>query len=558
MAEFNVNVDRWSEERVVGHVPDLAGCFVFAEDVDGVITAVPETIRQYHRWLTTLGVQMEPPPEPITVRIETVLPTARDIFPTDQQPISTSEVEWQLQLAAYNRQELLTIIGNMPADMLDWKPYAYRMSIREIAVHVGSSEMWYLSRITSPRKEPELELLPYLDWSRTAVIEALSQLNDAQRASVVTQSQGTSFPDEPWSVRKVLRRLLEHEREHITHIQEILVEWRLHFNVRLAADRARLFWSIRGLSTETMSELDVMPDWSVKDLLAHVAYYDGFHTNRMHMVANGRISEIQEIGDEAALAQYNAQLLVQFKDTPMEQAVAMLLKERSGFKATFKTIPDGVVHQNITLPWGWETSIYDWANWRYLHDEEHCQEIEKWRETLSKKQIFDSTPKYLLCTILKSTRQAFNALLPLFTETEKVMRPVCGTWSLKDVVGHLTDWEIVAVEGISALAAGQLPEFDYEIPDFDIFNNANAAKRKDQSWDDVWQDFISTREQLLAALEKTDEAALVRQFKSPWDSQLRGYYWMLIWAGHEMEHANDVRSALQLLGWPEELLAEED
>lgn len=557
MAEYDVNVDRWSEERFVGHVPDLVGCFVFAEDVDGVVTAVPETIRQYHRWLIDLGVQLDPPPEPITVRVETVLATARDIFPTDQQPISTSEVEWQLQLAAYNRQELLTIIANMPAGMLDWKPYVDRVSIREIAFHVGSSEMWYLSRITAAQDEPELELLPYLDWTRTAVIEALSQLNDAQRAAVVTQSQGTRFPDEPWSVRKVLRRLLEHEREHIAHIQEILAEWRLHFQARLAAERARLFWSIRGLSTETMTELEVMPDWSVKDLLAHVAYYDGFHTNRIHMVANGRIAEIKEIGDKAALAKYNAQLLKQFKDVPMEQAIAMLLKERSGFKATFKTIPDDVVQQEVELPWGWQTSIYQWATWRYLHDEEHCLEIEKWRETLSKKQVFDSTPKYLLRTILKSTRQAFNALLPLFTEAEKVTRPVCGTWSLKDVVGHLTDWEIVAVEGITALAAGQLPEFDYEIPDFDAFNNANAAKRQSQSWNEVWYDFVNTREQLLAALEKTDGTALARQFKSPWDSQLHGYYWMLIWADHEMEHANDVRSALQLVGWPDKLLAEE-
>ena len=558
MAEFDVNVDKWGENRYVGHVPDLAGCFAIAKDVDAVVTAVPEAIRQYHHWLTGLGVHLETPPEPITVRIEIVLPNAREIFPTDKQPISMSEVEWHLQLAQYNRQALVGIVENMPDGILDWQPAADRMSIREIARHIGSSEMWYLSRLTHLREEPELDLLAYLAWSRTAVIDTISTLDEEKYATVVTQPEGTHFPDEPWSVRKVLRRLLEHEREHIAHIDEVLAEWRLHFAARLAADRARLFWSLRGLSAETMSQLEVMPGWSVKDLLAHVAYYDGFHTNRMHMVANGRISEIQEIGEEAALAKYNAELVEQFKDAPMEQVVAMLLKERSGFKATFKTLPDDIVHQKIELPWGWQTSIYDWAIWRYLHDEEHSQEIDKWRESLDKKQVFDFTPKYLLRAMLKSTRQAFTTLLPLLTEEERVSRHVCGTWTLKDLVGHLTDWEVVAVEGMIALANGQLPEFDDEISDFDVFNNANAAKRQSQTWDDVWQDYETTREKLVAALEKTDDEVMARKFKTPWGSQVRGYYWMLIWAGHEIEHANDVRSALQLVGWPNELLAEED
>ena len=44
-------------------------------------------------------------------------------------------------------------------------------------------------------------------------------------------------------------------------------------------------------------------------------------------VANGRIDEIQEIGDDEVLAQYNTQLNEQFKDVPVEQTIAMLLKD---------------------------------------------------------------------------------------------------------------------------------------------------------------------------------------------------------------------------------------
>lgn len=124
---------------------------------------------------------------------------------------------------------------------------------------------------------------------------------------------------------------------------------------------------------------------------------------------------------------------------------------------------------------------------------------------------------------------------------------------MKDLVGHLTDWEKVALDGMHQLAAGQTPAFDYELPDFDQFNNANAAKRQGQPWDEVWADFESTRSTLLALLDVMPEEALQCVFRPPWGGQLPGYVWMLAWPGHEREHAIDVRAALKLLNWPKAL-----
>ena len=60
--------------------------------------------------------------------------------------------------------------------------------------------------------------------------------------------------------RVVLRRFLEHEREHTAQVQEILATWRAHLLARLAAERARLLWQFVGLDRRTLTKSPVFDD----------------------------------------------------------------------------------------------------------------------------------------------------------------------------------------------------------------------------------------------------------------------------------------------------------
>jgi hypothetical protein len=42
------------------------------------------------------------------------------------------------------------------------------------------------------------------------------------------------------------------------------------------------------------------------------------------------------------------------------------------------------------------------------------------------------------------------------------------------------------------------------------------------------------------------EAEWHRPFIAPWDSPINGYFWVNVWAGHDHEHAHDLRQALGL------------
>jgi hypothetical protein len=275
----------------------------------------------------------------------------------------------------------------------------------------------------------------------------------------------------------------------------------------------------------------------------------------MSKVMDGRMQEVQVFVDDEATDAHNAQRHQQLKDVPLENAIAMLLKERSGFYALLDRIPDEALHRRLQLPDGRRTQMRTWVRWRWLHDAEHAKELVQWR-----KQLPDAIkgqrmgPKYILRALLQTTRKEFLLTADLISEDERTTRPICGNWTLKDLIGHLTDWEWVGIDGLRQLAAGQTPEFNYSISlNFDEFNNPRAAARRNQPWDEVWHEFKDNRRQLLALLDAMPESQLARQFVAPWNRPITGYLWTTIWFGHEHEHAIDVRQALKISNWPKRL-----
>jgi uncharacterized protein (TIGR03083 family) len=333
-------------------------------------------------------------------------------------------------------------------------------------------------------------------------------------------------------------------------VDDMPARWQANYLARLHAERADLFWQLRGLSEETVGNMELMPGWTVKDVLAHIPFYDAAFAGRIQMVLDGRTPDLTPLSDDRGLANHNENLRQHNQAIPYEQVIAMLLKERNGFTAALQRVPDEQLRQNLTMPWGEETSIQTWATWRYTHDAEHGRQLAAWRETQPRETLRDVTPVYVLRAMLHSSRKAFQALLPLIPEPEWTTRPVCGVWTMKDLLGHLTDWEKVAVDGLRPLAAGHTPEFNYTLDSFDDFNNNNAAARSEQSWNEVRADYEATRTTLLDLLAQTSPANLQRTFMAPWGREITGGAWLLIWPGHEMEHAVDVRAALELADWP--------
>ena len=418
--------------------------------------------------------------------------------------LTHTQFEQYLAKMAAQREALLELIRPLSNAMRNWKPNNDQMSIHELLMHIGSNECWYVSKLGKRVSMPsEVTMIHFLFRSRDMVLVRLHQLSDAQL--------NQEF-DDGWQVTRVFDRILAHEQEHIDQIQDLLLQWRHDLTARLAAERAYLFNVLLGLSAAQLTTAEPMPDWTVKDLLAHIAFWDGFHTNRMQMVADGRIREIMEIGDDNEMDALNARLLAEQKAMPLEQAFAMLQKERGGFMQLLKRLSDMELQSQIRLPWGWRTHLRVWAKWRYQHDMEHAEQIQAWRETCRPKKSKATAPHSCFVLCLEPATKSLSPCCRLLPEAEWRSRPVCGVWTMKDLIGHLAAWAEVGVAGLDQVAAGETPTFE-PIADFEEWNLAEAAKRTEWPWETVWQAYEDSYQALVSGLDTLSDGQLAFEFK---------------------------------------------
>ncbi len=243
MSCYAVYLEVGEDGCCLAHVLDLPGCVVRASTRDEAVQRSPAAIREYHSWLRRHGDSARDPGEPIWVEVaaESVgygpfdPGDAAALFQPDREPTTCEEMERTFHLMAYSRADLLALTQHLPDDLLDWQPNAESFSIRGLLRHVGNAEEWYVSRLVPPDTLPaewvEDEALPifeFLAMERRTAVTRLRQLTPEERAGVFHPTVWTAHPDEPWTARKVLRRFLEHEREHTEQAREIL-----------AAERAR-------------------------------------------------------------------------------------------------------------------------------------------------------------------------------------------------------------------------------------------------------------------------------------------------------------------------------
>jgi len=220
----------------MAHVLDLPGCTARAETREEALRQLPESIRKYQRWLIRHGESIKIS-EDIQVKVAEVSTgfgpfdpgDAAALFSPDKNPITSEEIVQYIRLMTYNRADLLSLVGSLSVEFFDQQPEQNSFSIHKILRHIGNAEEWYVSRIVLPETLPKewendenLPILEFLEMERRTALERLRTLTEQERSGVFTPKQWTQHPDELWTARKVFRRFLEHEMEHITQVKKII------------------------------------------------------------------------------------------------------------------------------------------------------------------------------------------------------------------------------------------------------------------------------------------------------------------------------------------------
>jgi hypothetical protein len=111
-------------------------------------------------------------------------------------------------------------------------------------------------------------------------------------------------------------------------------------------------------------------------------------------------------------------------------------------------------------------------------------------------------------------------------------------WTIKDMIAHITAWEIVIHKALQAYMAGDPPYFLRE-HDFDIFNEEAVDFRAAWSIEQVLQEWKDVREELKKNIQKLKETDLPVEMVLPWGSERTVAELIEIIGEHEGEHMED-------------------
>jgi len=201
--------DPLTEEGYVAHVPALPGASAGGKTLEEAQTNIRQAIIDYLALLRGVGEQVPRASEGLGFDFEEVNSTT---FPTDYDAIHPNEMEVLFRWMAVSRQELVDLLKNLAVEDLEWQPDPEAASIKDILYRIAEADLWYTDRL---ERWPEAPLFR-LAAARGVALERLRATSEGVRANVVT------YQGEDWTPRKIIRRMLEHEREHIRQIKDRL------------------------------------------------------------------------------------------------------------------------------------------------------------------------------------------------------------------------------------------------------------------------------------------------------------------------------------------------
>ena len=214
--------------KTMVHVPRLLGCMANGPTTEAALEATPEAIRAYLRFLKRHGEDVDPKTAFETRVAEHVTEgewlgngSPYVTFEPDLQPVSADEIETLLGRFHGLTQELTAWAETQSDAYLDAKPDTGRTA-RHILFHSLGSTGGYLSaalggasgfsKVYAAAERGQLGMVEAM-WQIEALAEERVRGTTPEERAFVRQR-----PKEIRTLRKALRRVLEHAWEHLAEL----------------------------------------------------------------------------------------------------------------------------------------------------------------------------------------------------------------------------------------------------------------------------------------------------------------------------------------------------
>jgi hypothetical protein len=189
-------------EHWVAWVLDLPGCYGSGPTAEAAVAAALPALRA---WCWRLGRPERPTEATVVERFASFL-SAPDyrvnaFFADDARALSAADVALGRRMLGLTRDDLR---AHLP-DHLD-------AETTRVLEHVARAELWYLTRLALATGR---ESLPADPLGR---LEAIRAMTGAALPRLIGDDRVVELRGERWSARKLLRRALWHEQDHVAEI----------------------------------------------------------------------------------------------------------------------------------------------------------------------------------------------------------------------------------------------------------------------------------------------------------------------------------------------------
>ena len=146
------------------------------------------------------------------------------------------------------------------------------------------------------------------------------------------------------------------------------------FWAQLDADRQRLLQAIEGLSDEEMTAAPAVGEWSVQDILGHVAAWEWEAVKAVEQTVAGQRPQLLDIPDFDA---WNAAQVAAWRERTLDEVLAELHRSRQALVEAISPLDERQFETLGAFPHLGNTSLRRLLEWK--HDRGHAADLEAWR-----------------------------------------------------------------------------------------------------------------------------------------------------------------------------------
>jgi predicted RNase H-like HicB family nuclease/uncharacterized damage-inducible protein DinB len=218
------------KKKTMVHVLEVLGCIAKGPTSDEALDRTPEAINAFLRFLKRHGETVDPDGDFETVVAEHATEgewlgsgDPALFFLPDLEPLTLEDEERYIQRSQWLRAEVVELVNGKIGEQGEEEQKTKDRSIRAMLEHMLDSEYFYVTTLGKIHglpgvgtivKKQEGDLLSWMGHVRTLEIERIRALTVDER------SQSVIHWKRIWTARKVLRRMLEHEWEHLVELSE--------------------------------------------------------------------------------------------------------------------------------------------------------------------------------------------------------------------------------------------------------------------------------------------------------------------------------------------------